>query len=281
MPGLIGARDVFRRHWCLATMFSALLALQALSLAYYFREQTVLTAYINRVASPSLPPSEQIKGVVLSLKDKPDNGNDSYFLLPIFHFLRPTPWQVIEKGGDCADRSRLVIALMHLRGIQASKWALYDAQGESRHAVVQADVESGKMVVDPLFGIWFPKPEGGYYAIPELKQDSAILPQRISELRAKGLRPGVDRLETYRFDQYVYSNARTINWNKSAIFRISYSFLHRILGERVDDLRRPAFVEEPALMVVYGAAGFEVVIVLVWLVAERRRRRRTPRVPPN
>jgi hypothetical protein len=274
-------REVIRRHWCLATLLCALIGLQALSLTYYFREQTVLTAYINHVVSSSLPPSEQIKGVVLSLKDKPDDGNDSYFLLPFFRFLRPTPWQVIEKGGDCADRSRLVIALMRLRGIQASKWALYDAQGESRHAVVQADVESGKMVVDPLFGIWFPKPDGGYYAIPELKQDPAILTQRISELQAKGLRPGADRLETYRFDQYVYSNARTINWNKSGIFRISYSFLHRILGERVDDFRRPAFVEEPALMVVYGAAAFEVVIVLVWLVAERRRRRRTLRAPPN
>lgn len=272
---------MIRRHWCLATILSVFFALQAFSLAYYFREQTVLAAYINHVVGSSLPPSEQIKGVVLSLKDKPDDGNDSYFLLPVFRLLRPTPWQVIEKGGDCADRSRLVIALMRLRGIQASKWALYDAQGESRHAVVQAEVESGKMVVDPLFGIWFPKPDGGYFAIPELKQDPAIVVQRISDLRAKGQRPGTDRLETYRFDQYVYSNARTINWNKSPIFRISYSILHRLLGDRVDDLRRPAFVEEPALMVVYGTAGFEVVIVLVWLVAERRRKRRTREVHPN
>ena len=264
-----------RARWYFAAILGLLLGLQLFSLTYYVREQRSLVAYLNQIASPSLPPSEQVKEVVLSFQDKPDDENDSYFLWPAFRFLRPTPWQVLERGGDCADRSRLVVALLHLRGIHASKWALYNAQGESKHAAVQADVESGKMAVDPLFGLWFPKPQGGYYAIRELRQDPRILSQRVDELLAKGQQPGAGRLEFYPKDQYVYTQARTINWNKSGSMRFAYRALHGILGEGVDELRRPGFAEEPPLMVIYGAAGMEFVLVLAWFMMVRLRRRVT------
>jgi hypothetical protein len=250
-----------------------LVCLQLFSLAYYVREQRFLAAYLSRVADPSRPSSEQIKDVVLSLKEMSDANNDSYFLFPMFGFLRPTALQVIQHGGDCADRSRLVVALMRLRGISASKWALYNARGESVHAVVQADVESGNMVVDPLFGIWFPKPRsGGYYSILELRQDPNILSQRITELRAQGLEPGADRLEAYNSKDYIYSYARTINWNKSPIMKYSYGLLSWGMGRRVDELKRPAFAEEPPLMVVYGAGALESILLVLGFVLSRHKR---------
>jgi hypothetical protein len=233
-------------------LFVPLVSLQLSCLVYYVQERRSLSAYLDSVSTPSLAATEQIKQVVSSLKNKPSEGNESYFLLPVFRFLRPTPRQVIENGGDCADRSRLLERLLQLRGISSSKWALYDAHGESVHAVIQADVESGKMVVDPLFGIWFPKPSGGYYAISDLKRDPGILRQRINELQAKGLKPGADSLASYDVDRYTYAHARTINWNKSAIMRYTYQLLHGLLGETADNLHRPAFVEEPPLLVFYG-----------------------------
>src|SRR5256885_4103669 len=260
-----------RRYWYFPAIMAGLLALQICSFLYYVREQRVLADYFNRVTSLSSPPSRQLQDIVLSLKAKPDNGNESYFLFPFFSFLRPTPLQVVERGGDCADRSRLVIALLHLHGISASKWALYNARGESLHAVVQADVESGKMVVDPLFGMWFPKSAGGYYAIRELKQEPQILSRRISELRTQGLDPGADRLATYRLDDYVYANARTINWNKSTPMKYTYRLLHIVMGDKADELRRPAFVEEPPLMVIYGTLGLDLFLVTTWFFVARRR----------
>jgi len=256
-------------RWCFATGLVLLIGLQLFSFLYYVREQRLLTAYFDRVARPSLPPSEQVKAVVLSLKDKPDDGNNSYFLFPFLRFLRPTPGQVIFKGGDCADRSRLVIALLARRGIHASKWALYNARGESVHAVVQADVESGKMVADPLFGLWFPKRQDGYYAIRDLKEDPAILLNRLAELRASNARPGAARWDFYPSAQYVYSDARTINWSKSLILKLSYWLLRRVMGQRADELARPAFVEEPPLIVIYGTAALEFIVLLVWLGIRR------------
>ena len=258
-----------RRIWWLVLSLTPLVGLQLASVAYYLREQRTLAAYLNQVTQASQAPSEQAKEIILSLKDKPDDANDSYFLLPIFRPLRPTASQVIENGGDCADRSRLVITLLHLHGIHATKWALYNANGESKHAVVEADVESGKMVLDPLFGIWFPKPQGGYFAIRELRQDPNILLNRLKKLHAEKMHPGAGRLEFYPTNEYLYTNARTINWTKTAILRDTFSILHRMMGERANELHRPGFAEEPALMVIYGLAALETFLILLWLVIRR------------
>jgi hypothetical protein len=256
-------------------VLAPLAGLQVVAMASYLGEQRTLESYLNRVTQASQAPSEQAKEIVLSLKDKPDEGNDSYFLLPIFRPLRPTAAQVIENGGDCADRSRLVITLLNLRGIHATKWALYNANGESKHAVVEADVESGKMVLDPLFGIWFPKQDGGYFGIRELRQDPNILLERLKELRAEKVSPGADRLELYPTNDYIYANARTINWTKTATMRDTFSILHRMLGDRAYALPRPGFVEEPALMVIYGLGVLEVFLILLWLVMRRLAKKRT------
>ena len=258
--------------WFFIAILVGALGLQTASAIYYFREQAFLAKYVDRVADSSLSRSEQVKRVVISLKNDPDVDNDSYFLLPVFRSLRPTARQVIEDGGDCADRSRLLIALLNLRGIHGSKWALYNAQGKSVHAVVEADVESGKMVADPLFGLWFPKAQAGFYDIHELKQNPKILPNRVAELRAQGIQPGVDRLQLYPLNEYVYTNARTINWNKNAVLRGVYSLLHGILGERASELGRPGFAEEPPLMVIYGMAVLEFVVFLVWFILAKRSR---------
>src|SRR6266478_5690492 len=42
--------------------------------------------------------------------------NHRYFILPA---LGPTPIQVMEQGGDCADKSRLVAAMLNSIGIHA------------------------------------------------------------------------------------------------------------------------------------------------------------------
>src|SRR5258707_1675617 len=159
-----------RQRRFFVTILVLLVGLQSVSLAYYLREQQVLAAYVARVVGPGLPPSEQVKALVLSLRDKSGEGNEGYFLLPVFRFLRPTALQVIENGGDCGDRSRLLIALLPLRGIQSAKWALYNGAGESKHAVGQAQVGSGGMVAGSPFRTWVPKAYARHYSITHVRQ---------------------------------------------------------------------------------------------------------------
>ena len=237
-------------------MMACLFVLQCISIIDYLNEEEYLLGLMDRVAPRSLPPSEQAIKVVESLKGLPVKDfsamqqDSRYFLLPIFSFLRPMPRQVMEQGGDCADRSRLVIRMLRLHGIGASKWALYTKEMKSVHAVVELEAEAGKMVADPLYGLWFPRSDRGYYGIRELRQSPKILHDRIKSLVEQGKRPGSSDLRKYPLDDYSYEYAKTINWEKWAVTWPLYKILRATMGTSVDDLQRPAFVEAPQLMVV-------------------------------
>ncbi len=250
-----------------------LTGLQAHVLASYWRDQQNLRMLLDRIASPSLPPSAQARMIASFLEMKNNDTNRSFFLHPSLHFLSATPWQVAMGGGNCADRSRFMIVLLGMRGIRASKWALYAPSGRPVHAVVELESEHGKMVVDPLFDLWFPRPGGGYYGIEDLKRDPDILRQRVAYLRATGEEPIGWVVLGYPLDKYVYHNARTINWDKSALMRLTYKSLYAVLGERVNQMERPFFVEQPALMVAFGIAVVQASILLLWLVLGWRKAR--------
>ncbi len=270
----VGRRKLVSRLVGIA--LAASLAAQILVLGFYARDQRYLAQLMDAIASPSLPPSEQALRVSAFLRDKPSDTNDSYFLLPLFRLLRATPRQAAEQGGDCADRSRLLVELLALRGIHASKWALYAPDLLPKHAVAEVQAETGKMVVDPLFGLTFPRPGGGYYGIEDLRRDPTILRQRVLQLRAQHARPDAEKLERYPLDQYVYDHARTINWEKSTVLRVAYPVLHALMGDRVDRLTRPEWAEQPALMVVLYLVGLEGGLLVLWGLAIRRKGRKKP-----
>jgi len=166
-----------------------------------------------------------------------------------------------------------MVVLLDLRNTRSSKWALYSGDGSPRHAVVELNAESGKMVMDGLFGLCFPRPGGGYYGIAELRGNPEILRSRIKSVEAEGQRPGTDKLEEYPLGLYVYSYARTINWDKSAVTQAMYSGLHAVMGAKVDTLYRPIVAEQPALMVIGGLVGLEGGVLFFWFVVVWRRTR--------
>ena len=263
----------------IAVMMACLFVLQCISIIDYLNEEEYLLGLMDRVAPRSLPPSEQAIKVVESLKGLPVKDfsamqqDSRYFLLPIFSFLRPMPRQVMEQGGDCADRSRLVIRMLRLHGIGASKWALYTKEMKSVHAVVELEAEAGKMVADPLYGLWFPRPDGGYYDIKELRQSSSILQGRIQTLLREGVRPGSSDLKSYPIDEYTYQYAKSINWEKWAVTWPLYKALSIIMGPSIDNFQRPMLVEAPQLMVVMMAALLQGGVLAAYVLAVKTRKR--------
>lgn len=227
----------------------AALAVQSYVLFAYLRDQRFLRQLMDRIASPALPPSEQVKCIVDSFRGKPIDPNDKFFLASVFRFLRPTPRQVAELGGCCSDRCRLIVVLLRLRGIRASKWAIYSPDLVPCHAVVELEAEGGKMVVDPSYGLWFPRPEGGYYGVEQLRNHPELLPRRIQELRANVNPIGLANLASYPLDKYTFTHARTMNWDKIWVSRLLYRLLYRAIGARVNKAFRPAWAEQPALII--------------------------------
>jgi hypothetical protein len=257
----------------IAVVIACFFVLQCISIIDYVHEEEYLSGLMDRIAPRSLPPSEQAIKVVESLKALPAIGNDSYYLLPIFSVLRSMPRQVMEQGGDCGDRSRLVIRLLSQHGIEGSKWALYTREMKSVHAVVELEAETGKMVADPLYGIWFPRPDGGYYDIKELRQSPSILQDRVQTLLREGVRPGSKDLKFYPIEEYTYRYAKSINWEKWVVTWPLYKALSVIVGPSLDDLRRPAFVEAPQLIVATMAATLQGSLLAAYVLAVRMRKR--------
>jgi len=270
----------------IAVVIACLFVLQCISFIDYLNEEEYLLGLMDRVAPRSLPPSDQAIKVVESLKGLPVKDfsalqqDSRYFMLPIFSFLRPMPRQVMEQGGDCADRSRLVIRMLRLHGIGASKWALYTKEMKSVHAVVELEAEAGKMVADPLYGLWFPRPDGGYYDIKELRQSPSILQGRIQTLLREGVRPGSSDLKSYPIDEYTYQYAKSINWEKWAVTWPLYKALSIIMGPSIDNFQRPMLVEAPQLMVMMMAGAIQGGIIIAYFALVRlggnTRRERVP-----
>ena len=218
----------------------------------------------KKIVSPQNPPSEKtIKFLKYIREGVPSRKNTSYFWLPMFRFLQPTARQVTETGGYCGDKSRLLIVLLQLNGIQASKMMLYDGKRKApRHSVVQVDIENHqKMVVDSYYGIYFPKESSGYYYINDLKNDESILYSRIKNLKDEGDRYE-PKLSNYPFHIYIYAHPKTINWYEPSHLEILYKTIRFFIGDKVDMLKRPYFMEAPALMIFYTSLLIKLIFTV-------------------
>ena len=191
--------------------------------------------------------------------------NPENFLSPR---LGPTPTDVLRHGGDCADKSRLTMALLDRARIPSTLAMLYGtADGPPTHVVVEASYEHGRMAVDPVFHIDFPAdPEGKrYHGLASLRADPSILEQRVAELsRIRGATD--DKVSYYKLKTEHYSHARTMNLDKNGLTR----FVARAIEKSGQDptlVPRPVILEDPIRLAAAGAYLVGLVLIALgwWL----------------
>jgi len=193
--------------------------------------------------------------------------NRRFFLL---RGLRATPVQVLESGGDCADKSRLLTALLGQVGIRATMVMCYDPRTESpTHTVVCAfQDDGGTMIVDPAYGLYFPDPAAnGFFGLAEMRANPSVLEDRVAALRASS--PRSHPVHSYNVASTGYSLASSVHWNKNALSRLARRFLLPVWGEDLYSVPRPRFVEEPKLFVAYAAFGSAGALWASSLLAKR------------
>lgn len=190
--------------------------------------------------------------------------NASYFVLPS---LRATPMQVLDRGGDCSDKSRLLAAMLEQIGIKASLAMLYGCAGcPAVHTVVLARTESGTIVADPVYDLMFPNGAGGYHDVHRMIDDPRVLTSRLGALRAS--RGPADRIADYDESDHRYDFVTTINWAKYGWLRgLARGLTKLALEPRL--IRRPALLENPKLLLA-SLSGIGAALAAVLALACRR-----------
>jgi hypothetical protein len=178
--------------------------------------------------------------------------NDHYFLVSA---LGPTPMQVMQHGGDCADKSRLVAAMLNNLGIDAGLVMISPCwYCGFIHTVVEARYEGGRMVVDPIWDIDYPAGNG----VADLAGTNRAQ-QRVAELQRQ--RPATDKIRSMPAADASFENAVAINWDRDVVTRGIAATL-RLIGYQPETLLRPRVLEDPKLFLIFVLLATTTVIVL-------------------
>jgi hypothetical protein len=179
--------------------------------------------------------------------------NRGYFLIKK---LGPTPVQVLQAGGDCSDKSRLLAALFKRFGMDSTLVMLYACEGcKATHTIVEVRYKGGRMAADPVFDIVFPTGNDRFYGVKELKQDPSIMVSRLDELVAE--RGSDDKVAFYKRETESYNWPKTINWEKNGVL-LKVAALIEKGGHDPSLVMRPHFMEDPKLFLLYLSLFFGV-----------------------
>ena len=177
--------------------------------------------------------------------------NGGHFL---FSSLGPTPVQVMRGGGDCADKSRLLCALLREVGVSATPAMSFDPKtGAAVHTIVEAEpVKGQRMIVDPSYNLFFPQADGsGYHDLLDLRRDPAIVQRRVNGLSRNS--PIPREADKYYLASFSgYHDVSTINWGKGPAYAAVRDILYGWMGEEVYIVHRPFLMERPKLIVSLG-----------------------------
>lgn len=250
-----------------ATVAVASTALALTCAVSYYRDQSRLEEIARREAAASDTSERAIQLLDWVYHNQGFSKNKGFFLV---RKLGPTPIDVLERGGDCSDKSRLLSSMLRTIGIPSTLAMCIDERGMPRHTMVDARLPDGsEMLLDPIWNLYFPKAGGGYYGLMDLRRDPSILWRRLEEVTARA--PAGDKIHRYNRRYDTYDRASTFNWDKNGPTRLVKSLLARPLGDRVYAVPRPAFLEEPKLFL--ALAGLGLGLVSAWVACRRGRRR--------
>jgi hypothetical protein len=248
--------------WLAVAMLSAM---SVVSYILWQRELRAIRAIVTTRIDGNASPNEIVQGAREFLKYDVGYGSEpDYFMLPMFRFMRPTALQIIRGGGACAHRTRLFIVILRQFGIESSKRPIYNREGRPVHVVAEVQTEPGPLYVDLLYNIAHIRDDGTPLTLEALAHEDTLRAS-IESWIAKGS----EQAKLYKFDEYQFTDVRTINWEKNAPLRLTYQLLVLVLGERrAKAIPRPYLSEEPALMVIVLCTGtLLVLLLLIWVVS--------------
>ena len=241
----------------------------------YTHEQRALSKFLDDrgLSDPIVDPIAAVRDLTAYLSTLPDGETTRRlrYVNPLYGVLRARPIDVLQHGGFCGNKSRLLVALLGLRGIPARLSYIYNpaalATGKADQpyvtAFVEVRVDDRWIVADPLLGLVFHDGTGR----PVTSADLAARPDLVRSQAPAWYTPEV-------FD---YREIRGIRWAKfPAGERLQNSLVAVLSPALVNAVRYPLWVQRPNLVVAVlaGAVGAAALILAAWI--HRRYGARSP-----
>ncbi len=148
---------------------------------------------------------------------------------------------------------------LDLLGIRAAQITLYHVSGCAQHCAVEVTVRGDRMIVDPLYGLYYTDSEGAPLGLEALQSGRPPTLQTLPFSIATAYPP-------YPYYDFDYGNTKTANWTRSMPRRAAYRLLHAISGGGIDRFRVPAILEWPQILIsttLLGAAGLMDLVLLL------------------
>lgn len=230
-------------------------AVAAFCVARHFAELSEIRRFAAEItvgASSRATAAQKLNHWVFENTDS--SRNRGFFLFPA---LRATPLQVLAAGGDCADKSRLLSALLESLGISASPMLILDEErGRPIHTVVAAwPAPERVLYLDPVFGVSLELAGGSLEEATAAAANGRRLLETFLKLRRE--RPWPSRVFFYgvAFDRLSY--AVTLNPGGLAGVGAVEGWFAAFIGHSARYWRRPMALESPPLVcaIVFAALG--------------------------
>lgn len=250
-----------------------LLGLAVVSGAAYRRDQATLAAHAEALTRTATAADDKALALLHFVYGQHGFAkNKGYYMLPQ---LGPTPLEVYERGGDCADKSRLLSAMLREVGLPSTLAMCFDHEGRPTHTVVDAVLPDGQhMLLDPIWDLHFPREAPHqYYSLLDLRRRPELLFERLAVVTASAADDA--KIRRYNRAHDIYDHATTLNWEKSWMMRTIRDVYFGDEGDAVHAVPRPLWLEEPKVFVAYAAAGAALGVLGLWGLIEwvvRRRR---------
>lgn len=215
-----------------------------------------LAGFARAIAQPPRSKREIVLAATSRIHGLPSRP-DPVFLSPLFKAMGATPGAVIQSGGCCSGKSRLLILTLAELGIRSYQITLYHQDGHAQHCLVETCLGKDRLIVDPSYGIYFATRGGDDLSLRDLQAGVTPVQLPVAPERKCGY-PHDNPY--YAFD---YPASKTANWTSSPIRRIAYRLLHVASKGAVDRLRVPALLEWPQHIFIALAASLGLVAALI------------------
>lgn len=256
-------------HFFIASAAFILLS-SLLLFSSWLGERSRLHAIATSIASRAGRVEDQLSRLTAWVyQNKGFEKNPGYFL---WKRLDATPTQVLQRGGDCEDKSKLLSALVQELGIPSTMAMLYHCAGDCQpvHTVTLAKTQSGWTPLDAVYNITFRTSDGKAVPVQQMMRQPHILNARLDQLQSQ--RGPFDKITRYKRGLETYSHLTTINWEKNAATR-TVAALIRSLGGDPRLTPRPLFLDDPKQFFSILGFGLTALLLLAAFVVDRIRQR--------